>query len=378
MQYRNFTKDNIKVSCLGFGCMRFPILDNDSGKIDERKAIKMIRYAIDNGVNYIDTAYPYHMENSEILVGKALEDGYREKIHLATKNPVWLAKSYEDFEKYLDEQLQKLNTSYVDFYLLHALSKKRWDNIKELDVLKFLDDAKKSGKIKYAGFSFHDELDVFKEIVDSYDWDFCQIQLNYMDYDYQAGEEGLRYAKSKGLSVVIMEPIKGGKLAKTPSKEIQEVWDKAKIKRTPAEWALNWVLNHEEVSVVLSGMSTLEQVKENIKTASHAKPNFLNNDEIKLIEEVRNIYKDKIKVGCTGCEYCMPCPNDVHIPDIFEIYNNLYVYGTEKESINYYKKIKESKNDATKCVECGKCEEQCPQNLPIRKYLKEAEKVLNK
>lgn len=376
MQYRNFTKDNIKVSCLGFGCMRFPILDNDSSKIDEGKAIEMIHYAINNGVNYIDTAYPYHMGNSEILVGKALEGGYREKVHLATKNPVWLAKSYEDFEKYLDEQLQKLNTSYVDFYLLHALSKKRWDNIKELDVLRFLDEAKKSGKIKYAGFSFHDELDVFKEIVDSYDWDFCQIQLNYVDHDYQAGEEGLRYAKSKGLSVVIMEPIKGGKLAKTPSKEIQEIWDKSKIKRTPAEWALNWVLNHKEISVVLSGMSTLEQVKENIKTVSSATPNSLNNDEIKLIEEVRNIYKNKIKVGCTGCEYCMPCPNGVHIPDIFEIYNNLYVYGTEKESIDYYKKME--KNNATNCIECGKCEEQCPQNLPIRKYLKEAKKVLNK
>jgi hypothetical protein len=377
LQYRSFTKDNIQVSALGFGCMRFPILNNDSSKIDEEKAIEMIRYAIDNGVNYIDTAYPYHQGNSEYVVGKALKDGYREKIRLATKLPVWLTNSYEDFNKYLDEQLKKLDTPYVDFYLLHSLHKEVWNKIKALDVLKFADEAKKSGKIKYMGFSFHDELDLFKEIVDSYDWDFCQIQLNYLDKNYQAGEEGLRYAYEKGISVVIMEPIKGGKLS-NPSDEIQAIWDMSKTKRTPSEWALNWVLNHNEVSVLLSGMNTLEQVKENIKTVSNALPNSLNEKELELIDKVTNIYKEKIKVGCTGCEYCLPCPNNVSIPDIFELYNNLYVFGTDEASKNEYKVYIKKEKDASRCIECGKCETICPQNIEIRKHLKDAHQVLSK
>ena len=377
MQYRNFTKDNIKVSVLGFGCMRFPILDNDSSKIDEEKTIEMLRYAIDNGVNYIDTAYNYHQGNSEYVVGKALKDGYREKVYLATKLPVWKVESYEDFNDLLDEQLKKLDTDYIDFYLMHALNKERWDKIKNLGVLRFADEAKKSGKVKYIGFSFHDELDVFKEIIDSYDWDFCQIQLNYVDRDYQAGEEGLKYAYNKGISVVIMEPIKGGKLT-NPSEEIKSIWDSYEEKRTPAEWALRWVLNHREVSVVLSGMNNIEQVKENIKTVSNAKANSLSEEELKLIDKVTDVYNEKIKVGCTGCEYCLPCEQGVSIPDIFQIYNDLYAFGTEENSKKAYSSFIEKGIDASKCIECGRCEAACPQNIEIIKYLKDAHKILTK
>jgi len=375
MQYRNFTRDNIEISALGFGCMRFPILDKDSSKIDEEKTIEMVRYAIDNGVNYIDTAYNYHQGNSEYMVGKILKDGYREKVYLATKLPSWLIKSYEDFDKYLNEQLTKLDTEYIDFYLLHTLDKELWNNLKSLDVFKFIEDAKKSGRIKYIGFSFHDELDVFKEIIDSYDWDFCQIQLNYIDRDYQAGEEGLRYAYDKGISVVIMEPIKGGKLT-NPSDEIKSIWDLSKVKRTPAEWALRWVLNHEEVSLLLSGMTTLDQVKENIETVSNAYPNSLTEEEIKLIDEVTDIYNQRIKVGCTGCEYCLPCVENVQIPGIFQLYNDIYVFGTEEVSKRIYKSYMEKEKDASRCIECGNCESLCPQNIEIRKYLKEAHAVL--
>lgn len=377
MHYRNFTKNNIQVSALGFGSMRLPILDNDSSKIHEEKAIEMIRYAIDHGVNYIDTAYPYHQGNSEYLVGKALKDGYREKAYLATKLPSWLIKSYEDFDKYLDEQLEKLDTDYIDFYLLHTLNKEYWDNLKALDVLKFIDEAKKSGKIKYIGFSFHDELDVFKEIVDYHDWDFCQIQLNYIDRNYQAGEEGLKYAYNKGISVVIMEPIKGGKLS-NPSDEIKSIWEQNDVKRTPSEWALRWVLNHKEVSILLSGMNTIEQVKENIKTVSDAKANHLNEKEIELIHKVTSIYQEKIKVGCTSCEYCLPCPEGVSIPNIFQIYNDLYVFGTEDASKNRYKAYIDKEIDASKCIECGKCETMCPQNIEIRRHLKESHEILSR
>lgn len=377
MHYRNFTKDNLQVSALGFGCMRFPILDNDSGKIDEEKAVEMIRYAIDRGVNYIDTAYPYHKGNSEYVVGKALKDGYREKTYLATKLPSWLINNYEYFNKYLDEQLEKLDTKYIDFYLLHTLNKAYWDKLKELDVFRFVDEAKNSGKIKYIGFSFHDELDVFKEIVDYYDWDFCQIQLNYVDRNYQAGEEGLKYAYNKGISVVIMEPIKGGKLS-NPSDEIKSIWDLNDKKKTPAEWALRWVLNHKEVSILLSGMTTLEQVKENIETVYDAIPEHLNEKEIELISRVTNIYQEKTKVGCTSCEYCLPCPEHVAIPNVFQIYNELYVFGTEETSKNTYASYINRGIDASNCIECGKCEDMCPQHIEIRRHLKDAHKVLSR
>lgn len=273
MQYRDFGKTGVKTSILGFGAMRLPIVGEDVSQIDEEKAIEMIRYAIEHGVNYVDTAYPYHMGNSEKIVGKALKDGYREKVFLATKSPVWQVERHEDFERFLDQQLEKLQTDHVDMYLMHALDKERWEKIKALRFFEFFERAKAQRKIRFAGFSFHDKYPIFKEIVDGYDgWDFCQIQLNYMDVNYQAGVRGLKYAASKGLAVVIMEPLKGGKLAKLPQK-VQDILKRSGKNWSAVEWSLRWLGNFPEVSVILSGMSTLEHVKENVEIMKNVIPN---------------------------------------------------------------------------------------------------------
>ncbi|MEQ6358413.1 aldo/keto reductase [Thermoanaerobacter thermohydrosulfuricus] len=369
MQYRQFGKLNIAVSALGFGLMRLPVIDNDNSKIDEAEAIKMIRYAIDNGVNYIDTAWPYHGGNSEIVAGKALKDGYREKTFLATKLPTWLINEKEDMDKYLNEQLKKLQTDHIDFYLLHALDKSKWENMKKVDALSWAEKKKQEGKIRYIGFSFHDEYPVFQEIVDYYDkWDFCQIQYNYMDIDVQAGENGLKHAASKGLGVVIMEPIRGGRLA-NPPKAVQDIWDTAKVKRTPAEWALQWLWNQPEVSVVLSGMSTFEQLKENIESAKRSGINTLTKEELEIVSKVRNKYKELSPIACTGCNYCMPCPNGVNIPRNFELYNEAHMYNIYEANRKAYKDLGDAK--ASSCIECGTCESVCPQHLTIIDYLKE-------
>jgi len=369
MQYRQFGKLNIAVSALGFGLMRLPVIDNDNNKIDEAEAIKMIRYTIDNGVNYIDTAWPYHGGNSEIVAGKALKDGYREKTFLATKLPTWLINEKEDMDKYLNEQLKKLQTDHIDFYLLHALDKHKWENMKKVDALSWAEKKKQEGKIRYIGFSFHDDYPVFQEIVDYYDkWDFCQIQYNYMDIDVQAGEKGLKHAASKGLGVIIMEPIRGGRLA-NPPKSVQDIWDTAKVKRTPAEWALQWLWNQPEVSVVLSGMSTFEQLKENIESAKMSGINTLTKEELEIVSKVRNKYKELSPIACTGCNYCMPCPNGVNIPRNFELYNEAHMYNTYEVNRRDYENLGDAK--ASSCVECGTCESVCPQHLTIIDYLKE-------
>ena len=378
MLYRTLGKTNEKVSALGFGCMRLPIIDGDTTKIDDEKAIKMIRHAIDEGVNYVDTAYPYHgtgMGNggeSEPFVARALKDGYREKVNIATKLPSWLIKTREDMDKYLNEQLERLQTDKIDFYLVHALNKGSWENLKKLGIDEFLDSAIKDGRIRYAGFSFHDKLEVFKEIVDYYDWSFCQIQYNYLDENFQAGTEGLQYAANKGLGVVIMEPLRGGKIVKNLPQAVMDTFDKAEIKRSPAEWALRWVWNHPEVSVVLSGMNIMDNVTENIKTASEAAPDSLTEKELEIMNNVKRVFKERIKVNCTACEYCMPCPVGVNIPKNFTYYNEYSLFvtpETEKELKDRYSSVG-SNERADKCVECGKCEGHCPQSIKIRQELK--------
>lgn len=380
MQYTRFGKLDFNVSRFGVGCMRLPEEKTADGKliINEEEAIKMIRHAIDQGVNYIDTAYPYHRGESEPLVGKALKDGYRGKVKLATKLPTWLTNSYEDFEKYLDEQLQRLQVDCIDFYLLHALSTERWKKIKGNNVFKFLDEAKRKGKIKYAGFSFHDEVSLFKEIIDSYDWDMCQIMLNYLDRDYQAGVEGLHYAASKGIPVVIMEPLKGGKLTLNVPADIMDVWNSASVKRSPAEWAFRWLYNFPEVTVILSGVSSMDQLKENLDIFDRSKSNVMTDEDFSLVDKARDLYNSKIKIGCTECHYCESCPSQIPIPDIFSLYNDIYMFNNTEKSTQFYKRIMGANKDASKCAECGQCEGVCPQHLSIRELLKEAHEVLKK
>jgi len=373
MKYRNFGKLNWKVSALGFGAMRLPIIGNDAAKIDEPEAIRMIRNAIDNGVNYVDTAYTYHRGQGEILVGKALQDGYRERIKLATKMPAWLVKSQQDMDKYFDEQLHKLQVDQIDFYLLHGLDGERWQKLTELDVLRWLEKKQDEGKIMHAGFSFHDEYPEFQKIIDSYSgWTFCQIQYNYMDSEYQAGTKGLKYAASKGLAVVVMEPIAGGRLAMKQPAGIEAIWDKAKIKRTPAEWALQWVWNQPEVSVALSGMSTMDQVKENVQSANRSSPGVLTASELQLINEVASKYKELGFIGCTGCRYCIPCPEGVNIPEIISLYNEYFMKDKDDAIKTKYWEHITPESQAKRCARCGKCEELCPQKLTIREVLNRA------
>jgi predicted aldo/keto reductase-like oxidoreductase len=372
MLYRKMKKGVPELSILGFGCMRLPQKDN--GEIDEDTATGMLRYAIDHGVNYVVTAYPYHNGNSEPFVGRALTEGYREKVHLATKLPSWLIKSREDMDKYLNEQLARLRTDVIDFYLVHGLVRPFWENLSALGVTDFLDDAIADGRIRYAGFSFHDNTDVFKDIVKSYNWTFAQIQYNFMDEQYQAGTEGLTYAAKKGIGIVIMEPIRGGLLAKElPG--ISEIWQKASISYTPAEWALRWVWNHPEVTVALSGMSTPEQVRQNVTLADSGVANSITRKDLSLFGKVKKEFQKRIKIPCTSCKYCMPCPHGVNIPECFEFYNRGHMYDDEEQTKQIYTMFLGGffdgiPNYASLCQECGECEEKCPQSLPIRKNLK--------
>lgn len=371
MQYREFGEIDWQPSALGFGAMRLPFIGEDRGKIDEDRATQMIRYAIDEGVNYVDTAWPYHDGNSEEFIGKALSDGYREKVRVATKSPSWLIEDPSDLDEYLDKQLDRLRVEKIDFYLLHALNREYWENYKEVGVFDWMDKIKREGKVGNMGFSFHDDLDQFEDIVDSYDWDFCQIQYNYLDRDFQAGMEGLKYANSQGMGVVVMEPLRGGKLAAEPPEEIKQDWEEAEENRSPVSWALNWLWSQPEVSLVLSGMSTMEQVKENVELAKRSSVGKLSEAETKLMEETAEKYRELSPVSCTGCNYCMPCPNGVQIPIVFQLYNDSEVYGRYEEDEEEYFNLDED-NRASACIACGECEEACPQNLEIIDLLEDA------
>ncbi len=375
MQFRKFGQIDFNISALGFGCMRFPT-KGSYADIDKPEAIRMLHYAIDQGVNYLDTAYVYHEGNSEPLVGEALKGGYRDKVKVATKLPCWEVKEYSDFDRFLNEQLKNLQMEHIDFYLLHALNKEYWPRVRDLGILEWAERALADGRIGHLGFSFHDDYEVFQEIIDAYDkWDFCQIQYNYMDVENQAGLKGLKYAASKGIGVVVMEGLLGGGLINPPP-SVQGLWDSAEKKRTAANWALQWLWNQPEVSMVLSGMSTMEQVKQNIASADNSNIGCFSQRELDLVSRARDQYLELRPIPCTSCRYCMPCPHGVNIPFNFELYNKLSLYKLREDSEDEYKEDLTEKSRASACTQCRECEEKCPQHILISEWMPYVHKTL--
>ena len=371
MLYRKMPRVKEELSILGFGCMRLPM---DGAKVDETRALKMMNTAVDSGINYVDTAWPYHAGEGEAVVGRLLKDGLRDKVNLATKMPSWLIKTRGDMDAYLEKQLAFLQTDHIDVYLLHTLSSDKWTNLSDLGVMDFMEKAKAAGKIRYIAFSFHDGLDAFKKIVDAYPWDICQIQYNFLDERYQAGTEGLRYAAEKDIGMVIMEPLKGGSVTAPLPDELKAAAVRAHYSHpTLADIGLRWVWSHPEVGVVLSGMSSEEQMAQNLESSkSGAEP--LTKEELELLGEAKKLYDAKIKVPCTACAYCKPCPMSVDIPQGFATFNGAALSGKwDVYKSNYLYLLNETRgnNRASACVECGECEPKCPQHIPIREQLKE-------
>jgi uncharacterized protein len=378
MLYRKLGVTGIDLSILGFGCMRLPVIDSRPDKIDYNKAKEMLHCAINNGVNYIDTAYFYHASvfgqrgQSEPFVGEALSGGWREKVYLATKMPLFILRQKEQMEGYLNEQMERLKTRYLDFYLLHGLNGEMWERMKGLGVREFMDKKREEGKLRFPAFSFHGKVEDFIKICDEYDWTYAQIQYNYMDIDFQAGYKGLKYAADKDIGVVVMEPLKGGKLAQNLPAEMKSVIESSAIRRTPAEWALRFVWNEAGVSSVLSGMNTMEQVVENIRIANEGIAGSLNRDELLIFAKLRGAMDNRIRADCTSCRYCMPCSSGVEIPDVLEALNNALIWNDHNPWVTGYTRVT---GKAGKCTTCRECEEVCPQGLPVSDLMKEAVSV---
>lgn len=375
MRYRTLGRIGWKPSALGFGAMRLPVLDGDPGCIDEDHAATMIRYALDHGVNYVDTAYGYHKGESERFLGRLLQGPYRDKAKLATKLPCWLVKQRDDFDRLFDEQRERLKRDGIDFYLLHALRWETWERVRDLGVVSWAERAKADGRIAHFGFSFHDDYPTFEKIVDGYTgWDFCQIQYNYMDVEFQAGERGLRYAASRGLGIMIMEPLRGGVLARPPE-PVAQLIDGSRRGWTPAEWALQWVWSQPEVSLVLSGMGSLDQVRENVESASRSGPGTLHPEEVTLVEKIRDAYLSLRPIPCTGCGYCLPCPEGVAIPRILELANQAKMYADATAARFAYGMLAEAER-GNRCTACRACEARCPQQIPIVDWIAESHSSL--
>jgi len=374
MKYRTDKYGN-KISVLGYGCMRFT---QKAGKIDLEKTEKEIIEAYKGGVNYYDTAYIY--PGSEAALGEILnKNNIRDKVNIATKLPQYMIKNIETVEKYFQEELKRLKTDHIDYYFMHMLTDvKSWGRLIDLGIDKWIQDKKESGAIRQIGFSYHGNTDMFCQLIDSYEWDFCMIQYNYLDENSQAGKKGLKYANSKGLPVMIMEPLRGGRLVNNLPEKAKKLFENYEIKRSPAEWAFRWLWNQPEVTCVLSGMNSLEMVQENVENASTSEVGEFTEKEDELLKEVVKSINEKMKVGCTGCGYCMPCPKKVDIPGTFSAYNKLYTDGkfTGLKEYVMCTMLRKDSTSASNCIECGKCEQHCPQNIQIRKELKNAKKEL--
>lgn len=367
MEYTQYGKTGLKVSKFGLGCMRFPK--------DENEAIHMIHYAIDNGVNYLDTAYVY--KDSEVTTGKALKNGYRNKIYLATKSPLWNITKHEDFEKYLDEQLLRLGTDHIDVYLLHNLFSDNWEKVQKYDGLSFLDKMITKGKILHKAFSIHGSTEAFKGIVDSFDWDMAQIQLNILDEHQQVGVEGLRYAAQQGLATVIMEPLRGGYLLNNVPQEVYSLINVYPEKRSLVEWCFRWLYNMPEVSLILSGTSSLDQLKDNLRIFAQAQTGGMSAEDQNLIVKIRKAFEAKNSIGCTGCRYCMPCPCGVSIPEVFKLYNSYQLMKPHPiDQVFYQNTIVPAGSGANQCIACGLCSQHCPQGLKIPELLQQVHTVL--
>ncbi|MBQ8089040.1 MAG: aldo/keto reductase [Clostridia bacterium] len=376
MKYRNFGKLGIQGSAFGLGCMRFNGAASGDTIIDEQKAISLIRRAIDGGVTYLDTAYVYLDKTSEIVVGKALQNGYRDKVTIATKMPSEYVHNRAEMEALLASELEKLQTDHIDFYLMHGINKAKWEYFKSIGAPEFFTDMKREGKIRYKCFSFHGPYEEFEYIINDYDWDMVQIQYNFMDVENQAGTKGLELAGKLGIPVVIMEGLLGGRLANAPD-NVQALYDSFPVKRSPVEWAFRWLCNHPEVATVLSGCNEAQQVDDNLRIFDTVEPNVMSEDELKLMEDVRNAYLARTKIGCTGCRYCMPCPNGVNIPGLFSVWNNVSLYGINPKSDGGFRQILEKGEGANNCIACGACEAACPQHLGIIDGLQRAWSELN-
>ena len=374
MQYRK-DKNGNELSMLGYGCMRFTKKGNS---IDIDKAEKEIMAAFKAGVNYYDTAYIY--PGSEAALGEILErNGIRDKVNIATKLPQYLIRNAKAIDKYFSEELTRLRTDHVDYYLMHHLTDvEMWEKLKSVGIIEWIKEQKKSGKIRNIGFSYHGNTDNYITILNDYDWDFCQVQYNYLDEVTQAGVSGVKAAAAKGIPVVIMEPLRGGKLVNMLPDKARKLFREDSHGWSPAEWAFRWLYNQPEVTVVLSGMNSVEMVQENVKTASDMKAGSLTEQDFALIEEVKKAIKEKEKVGCTGCRYCMPCPKGVDIPGTFACYNTMYTENKSAGRFQFAQTVGLTKEPAfaSQCVQCGKCEQHCPQSIPIREKLKEADKAL--
>ncbi|MBQ9325126.1 MAG: aldo/keto reductase [Clostridia bacterium] len=371
MKYRTMGKLGITASAFGLGCMRFNGAASGDSIIDEEKAIRLIRRAIDGGVTYLDTAYVYLDKTSETVLGKALRDGYREKVTIATKMPMEYVHDRAEMQSLLDSELKKLQTDHIDFYLMHGINLEKWEYFKKIGAREFFNDMKAEGRIRYKCFSFHGPYDEFERILNDWDWDMVQIQYNFMDVNNQAGTRGLQLAGEKGIPVVIMEGLLGGRLAKAPE-NVQALYDAFPVKRSPVEWAFRWLCHHPEVSVVLSGCNEEEQIDENLRIFDTVEAGIMDEAECRLMDEVRAAYLSRTRIGCTACRYCMPCPNGVNIPGIFSVWNNVSLYSIDPRYDWNLLQIREANSGADRCIGCGACEAACPQHLSIIDSLQSA------